>query len=316
MTKKKVYIWADADVKIGYGHFIRSLALADMLKEDFDCTFFTQSPTDYQIKEVEKVCKLYPLPSDDGKFDNFLGVLSGEEIVVLDNYFFTSKFELMIKEKGCRVITISPLRLELSSDVVVYYVARDMTLYSVNPKTLVLAGLQWIVLRRPFYFPVCTSFREKGRVVISFGGTDQFCLMEKVLDFLPEQYKVHILCSSRVNEKRISAFQKKGIVCHVDVPAEDVATLFDSSELAILSSSTICLEALSRGCRVLAGYYVDNQCKLYESLLSSNLIKGLGDMLADSFPQRLLGALDGSFDMAKLDFFSTKSNYVRLLQSL
>ena len=37
---QKIYFRADASATIGYGHFIRTLALADMLKDDFDCTFF------------------------------------------------------------------------------------------------------------------------------------------------------------------------------------------------------------------------------------------------------------------------------------
>lgn len=55
---QKIYFRADAGAEIGYGHFIRSLALAYMLKDDFDCTFFTVEPTPYQIGEMEKVCKL------------------------------------------------------------------------------------------------------------------------------------------------------------------------------------------------------------------------------------------------------------------
>ena len=86
-NKRKIYFRADADSQIGYGHFIRTLALADMLRDDFDCTFFTQSPSEYQQIEVEKVCPLVCLSSDDRKFDEFLNHLSGDEIVVLDNYF-------------------------------------------------------------------------------------------------------------------------------------------------------------------------------------------------------------------------------------
>lgn len=46
---QKIYFRADASATIGYGHFIRTLALADMLKDDFDCTFFTCHPTSYQV---------------------------------------------------------------------------------------------------------------------------------------------------------------------------------------------------------------------------------------------------------------------------
>ena len=48
---RKIYFRADAGVDIGYGHFTRTLALADMLKDDFECTFYTVCPTPYQIDE-------------------------------------------------------------------------------------------------------------------------------------------------------------------------------------------------------------------------------------------------------------------------
>ena len=86
---QKIYFRADASATIGYGHFIRTLALADMLKDDFDCTFFTCHPTSYQVSEMEKVCPFIPLQEETHSAD-FLSHLQGDEIVVLDNYFFTS----------------------------------------------------------------------------------------------------------------------------------------------------------------------------------------------------------------------------------
>ena len=49
---KKIFFRADAGYNIGYGHFVRTLALADILKKDFDCTFFTCHPTKHQINEI------------------------------------------------------------------------------------------------------------------------------------------------------------------------------------------------------------------------------------------------------------------------
>jgi len=54
--KRKVIFRADAGQSIGYGHFIRSLALADMIRNDFDILFATVNPTDYQKTELAKVC--------------------------------------------------------------------------------------------------------------------------------------------------------------------------------------------------------------------------------------------------------------------
>ena len=72
MSRKRIYFRADADAQIGYGHFTRTLALADMLREYFDCTFFTQPPSEYQQREAEKICSLVALPSDNSKFEKFL----------------------------------------------------------------------------------------------------------------------------------------------------------------------------------------------------------------------------------------------------
>ena len=95
---KKVFFRADAGHGIGYGHFIRTLALADMLKDDFDCTYFTSDPSDYQMAEVSKVCNYVSL-KEESKFDEFLEYITGDEIVVLDNYFFTTEYQKKLKEK-------------------------------------------------------------------------------------------------------------------------------------------------------------------------------------------------------------------------
>ena len=94
--KKKICFRADASAQIGYGHFIRTLALADMLKDDFDCIFYTAEPSPYQIGELQKVCPYVPL-SDSTKFEDFLAILTGSEIVVLDNYFYTEEYQIKIK---------------------------------------------------------------------------------------------------------------------------------------------------------------------------------------------------------------------------
>ena len=70
--KQKIFFRADADSSIGYGHFVRTLALADILKDNFDCIFFTQTPSPYQRQEIENVCRCYPLPSDETRFDKFI----------------------------------------------------------------------------------------------------------------------------------------------------------------------------------------------------------------------------------------------------
>lgn len=48
---------------------------------------------------MEKVCPFVTL-QEEAHYDEFLSSLQGDEIVVLDNYFFTTDYQRAIKQKG------------------------------------------------------------------------------------------------------------------------------------------------------------------------------------------------------------------------
>ena len=50
MIKKKVVLRADGNSKIGLGHVYRLLALAEMLKEDFECVLAMNDTDDFVLK--------------------------------------------------------------------------------------------------------------------------------------------------------------------------------------------------------------------------------------------------------------------------
>ncbi|MBR2165902.1 MAG: UDP-2,4-diacetamido-2,4,6-trideoxy-beta-L-altropyranose hydrolase, partial [Paludibacteraceae bacterium] len=153
-SKRKIYFRADAGPEIGYGHYIRILALADMLKQDFDCTMFTQTPTDYQLRECETVCPIVALPKDDSKFDTFLDYLRGDEIVVLDNYFYTTDYQRAIRAKGCQLVCIDDMHdKHYVADAVINHGCLDKSLFDVEPYTRLCLGMDYALLRRPFRNP-------------------------------------------------------------------------------------------------------------------------------------------------------------------
>ena len=315
----KLYFRADADARIGYGHFVRSLALAEMLKKDFDCSFFTAEPTAFQKTEVEKVCVLRELPSDERKFESFLELLAGGEIVFLDNYFFTPEYEKAIKEKGCKLVVLSPSKPHHYADIVVNFVDKDLSHYSVEPYTEIVAGLEWSILREPFRKPIRENYRNKDNVVVSFGGTDQFCLTEKVVEVLgTSKYHLSAIFTSRVPEERRVGLAEKGVKVFTDISAEIMAQLFEEAGYAIVSSSTVCLEALSRGVKVLAGYYVDNQVNFYNALMKEKCIIGLGNLLSKSGLEDLELHLNDASDIRAfpIDFTSQAERYISLFKSL
>jgi spore coat polysaccharide biosynthesis predicted glycosyltransferase SpsG len=290
-----------------------------MLKDEFDCTFFTVAPTDFQRCEIGKVCQLEELSDDKSKFESFLQRLSGNEIVFVDDYSFTPENEKAVKDKGCKLVVLSPSKPHHYADVVINYVDKVRSHYSVEEYTKIVAGLEWAILREPFRRPVDNSKRKKGKVVISFGGTDQYFLTEKVIDLLVQElWQMIVICTSCVTEERRIAWKKKGVEVYTDIPSEEVASLFEQTEFAILSSSTVCLEALSRCAKVLAGYYVDNQVNFYRVLMNEQCIIGLGDLLLDNCFTNLGEKMKeaSTKDRLHIDFTNQKERYVSLFNNL
>lgn len=319
--KKKILFRADADNKIGYGHFVRTLALADMLKDDFECVFYTQSPTEYQKQAVGEVCHLVALPSDETKFDVFLSCLSGTEIVFLDNYFFTSEYERQIKRKGCKLVCLAPYNMHHYSDVLINYVEEDFSKYSVEPYTKILCGFEWVILRTPFRKQKLERSLSSNIITMCFGGTDQYLFTEKTFRYLKNaklQYEIHLIASSVIGTERIRKLVSEGVTAHIDASAQEIADLFDMSKFAILSSSMVCYEALSRGTIVISGYYIDNQVSMYNTLLKTNSIVPLGNLFDENYLNLLTVALtcDDLKVPSFIDYSKQKEKYISIFQLL
>ena len=321
---RKLFFRADVDRTIGFGHFSRSLALADMLKDNFECTFFTQTPTDYQKAEVERVCKLVALPSDGSKLDLFLDYLSGDEIVFLDNYFFTSDYQLRIKQKGSKLICLGTNDRHYYCDVLINYAENDPEIFSVEPYTSIKLGMDWVILRKPFRNTSVTSEKRNfHRIVICFGGTDQFGLTEKTVNVvkgLENHYTISLIAADGFGKNRLDNFEKEGVDCHVNATAEEIVGLFKQSDVLISSASTITHEGLACQIPVLCGYYVENQKRMYQYFTEKQLVIGLDDMLSSNFPL-LLSKLLSNFDkclenVRPYSYGNIEQRYVSLINGL
>jgi spore coat polysaccharide biosynthesis predicted glycosyltransferase SpsG len=321
---RKLFFRADADKSIGFGHFSRSLALADMLKDRFECTFFTQTPTDYQKAEVERVCKLVALPSDDSKFDSFLDYLTGDEIVFLDNYFFTSNYQLRIKKKGSKLICLGTNDRHYYCDVLINYAESCPEIFSVEPYTSIKLGMDWVILRKPFRnISPTNEKRDFHRIVICYGGTDQFGLTEKTMDVikgLGKLYTVSLIATDGFGKNRLDSLKKDGADCYVNATAEEIVELFKQSDCLVSSASTITHEGLACQIPVLCGYYVENQKRMYQYFSEKQLVIGLGNMLSPDFPLMFSEALS-HFDQCLKDvrpylYGNIEQRYVSLINSL
>lgn len=319
ITKRKIFFRADAGPTIGYGHFIRTLALADMLKDDFDCVFYTQTPTDYQKKEATAVCPLVELPATDSRLELFLDMLTGDEIVVLDNYFYTTDYQRKIKEKGCQLVCVDDMHnIHYVADLVINHGNVSPEQFSKEPYTQLCLGSDYALLRRPFREAAKKTRHRKlnksiERIAICFGGSDPLHLTEKALmDLLPTPAIQWIDVIVGMHFNSFAQFQNPRIHFHQNISAQEVADIFTACDIAVVPTSSVCIEALACGAKVAAGWYVENQREGYLNLIAQGWSIGLGYLGTADFTH----ALKENNTNSIFTLPNIKENYIQAFKSL
>ena len=325
LTMRKIYFRADAGPEIGYGHYIRSLALADMLKQDFDCTMFTQMPTDYQLREAKPICPVVALPNDDSKFDIFLNHLTGDEIVVLDNYFFTTDYQRAIKAKGCKLVCIDDMHdKHYVADVIINQgMGYSRQEFSLETYTQLCIGLEYSLLRKPFLTTdnPQSATRAKGSIVVAFGGADPMNLTEQYIAALLMKPEITHVDAIIGDSYRGQLSDSPIVQYHKNLNAEQIRDIFLHAEYAVLPSSTMMLEALSCGTKIIGGYYVENQQHDYEDFAAKQYVYGIGNWLTEDTMYRFQSItindeLFRSIRLPQLEFTSIPQRFVHIFQNI
>ncbi len=279
--KRIVYFRADADSEIGYGHFTRTLALAEVLSNRYDCRFVTKSPSEFQRSCLKGICQLIELPSGQNRFDVFANKIEGGEIVVLDNYFYNEDYENRLRQKGASVLLIDNLhtRHSCADAVLGFAMGLKASEYSVEPYTKLFLGPGYSLLRKPFIeqlskkHPAIEDY-DGLKVVISFGGSERSGLASQIAQLLIESKRVRRIT---VIGNSLSTPGDKHIIFKNGLSASEMRDEFVNNDLAILPASTTIFEALACGILIIGGYIVDNQVINYSHILESGGIIGCGD---------------------------------------
>lgn len=289
MAKQKIIFRADGNIEIGLGHVIRSLALADMLKDEFDCVFVTRFLTDSLREELGKSCNdIIEILAHENHCQEFINLLNGKEIVVLDNYFFDTSFQKKIKEVGCSLVCIDDLHdKHYLADIVINHApGLSEKNFKKQPYTKLCLGPKYSLLRKPF---LESSLIERNidqikSVFVCFGGSDIKNITKKVLLSIERIEKLEtinlVVGGAYCYEEELRTIISNlgvNINLYRNLDSVSLVEVMQKSQMAIVPSSTILFEILSVGMPVLSGYYVDNQENIYNGFLNLGLIEGCGD---------------------------------------
>lgn len=296
----RIVFRADGNSSTGVGHIFRLIALAAILKEEFECVFATSNTDTFVLNQIKGVCNeviilpekynvIVPDQQEIAETDYDLdGLVSGIETVVLDGYWFGINYQRRLKEAGCKVVAIDDLMstIFLADGVINHAPNIDGSLYRTANYTKLFLGLDYAILRPPFFEPFGNKENKKDSIYISLGGADYYGMSAQIAEkFIERQLfdKVHVLVSDAFPTLVLSKLAEmadnfSSLQIHRNKNAVEIRELLDMSTHAFVSASTVLLECYSRGLICTTGYNIINQKMIYDGFVEAKFAIGVGNL--------------------------------------
>ena len=298
---QRIILRADANEYIATGHVYRLLALAEILKPNYEVLFCTQTNNQQILdninSQVHQLIQLteqfeYCLPSDkepdaEIPFD-LQHILQKDDIVITDGYWFGKNYQQNIKVIGAKLIMIDDFANQyFYADALINHApGLNQNLYKGENYTKYYLGLSYALIRKAFFEQAKTNHTKNSNAVfIAFGGSDPYGLSMKYTGYLLKHtsFDIHLLSSNlfsptlltEINQLKQPFGQRLNI--YNNLSANELILVLDKCNYAIVPSSTILYECLARGLKCITGYYTENQLFIYNGFVQEKYCIGLGD---------------------------------------
>lgn len=292
-TVKKLAIFScEASLKIGTGHVMRCLVLADQLeKMGFECNFVSSNESYNLIPKLEKFKQISP--------DQFWNEPFNHNLLIVDNYGLDINYENHFQNYAEKILVIDDLaNRKHNCDILV-----DQNLGSknidyknlVNSNCQILTGTEYCLLRPEFSELRDLALKKRketnniNKILVNFGGSDIHNHSLKALEKVESSAFMGeidvVLGFNSVNLESIEQFSKKSknkINIHKEA---NMAEMIYRADLAVAAGGT---SAWERCCLGLPTYIVkiaDNQEKIFKELGSNENFSEFYLKLLDNYQE-------------------------------
>lgn len=305
--KRNLYFRVDASPKIGRGHLSRCLALAEMLKNDFNIQFvFEKSNLDF-VETLDLNYAIIPVNRNSEIFE-----LAGlHDLVWLDGYNFTESFKSQLRQNIYRLIETNDTPYEAKHVDLIFNHTPGITKEQFGHTTANLClGLDYAMLR-PAFLDYTKSHREielTGQgVFICFGGADTFNLGKKFVNKLIQQNISEPIywVSNEISKEEYSNCQSLEILYNLS--ETEMIDYMLKSKVMLIPSSVLSLEAIALRKPFFTGYFVNNQKLIYQGLKTLELAECFGYLEKDYHVEQAT--------LQFLDFFKNETRQADLIKS-
>ncbi len=270
------------------GHVMRSLALAAILRKDFECIFAIQAPAIELQALIRSVChgliNLPLCPPTEERYPHELNAyISPEEIVVLDGYTFNTTYQKSIKTKGATIVSIDDIHAyHFVADVVIsHVVGLKREQFSVEKYTNFYLGAEYALLRSEFLTAASQAVEpatDSKAVFICLGGADPenhtLQVLRQCAGKAPDLKYFVVVGAANRNKHSITAFASSAALdIHLleNLNAGQMLHYMQQAATAITSASTVGYEYLCTHGILYLLQTADNQAEVYTYLLEQRI---------------------------------------------
>ena len=289
MNHDTLIIRADADERMGTGHIMRCVALAQEWIHQKGPVLFVSCLSNKVLLEkltsmhfeVSLIKKSFPDPMDI-KTTLQKAEEKNAKILVTDGYHFLPEYHEKIRANGIKLMVIDDynhLPFYHGDILLNQNLGAEKIQYKTLPGTVQLLGSQFIMLRNEFLTVKRHGLSQTGnieKILVTMGGTDPDNTTLKILKALNllklQTFNVKIILGP--GNRNVESIRHESAVsrhsCHILTNVADMPELILWADVAISAGGSTAWELLYLGIPSLFLINADNQMRLVEQIASAN----------------------------------------------
>ncbi|MBV9950080.1 MAG: UDP-2,4-diacetamido-2,4,6-trideoxy-beta-L-altropyranose hydrolase [Myxococcales bacterium] len=282
-------IRADADERIGVGHVMRCLAIAQAWQDEgFGPVWLASAALPEALRERWRAEGASCLPVGRGEAELAKAVeQTGASWVVLDGYELGPRHQEVVQRAGRRSLVVDDhgtVGSYVADLVVDQNVVADPRHYlNRSAATRLLLGPTYALLRRELREPIAQpagvpSSAAPAKIFVSFGGADPPGLTGLVLEALASTglRVTAVVGPANVDAERLT--RRASEWNHVELvrSAANMREVMAGSALAVVAAGVTCLELAHAGVPQIVVVTADNQGPVAEALVRRGVAQSLG----------------------------------------
>jgi len=344
MSARTFLIRVDASPIVGSGHFMRMLALGQMLSGHghvvhYATIFYTHKFLEMLKAQKFKVHLITPLFGENSDVIALVSLAKkiNSNWIVVDGCHFSSEYEKSIKQKVPNVklmrVEDVPTRHHFADVLLSPNFDSENRLFSTEPGTIQLLGLKYLVLRREFYdakkHPQSAPHLNPQKLLVTLGGgTHQsdaanLTIAQALKDVEADNLDITLVAgkmSQNIEKTRRLLKLRHRLFAHCD----NMAQLINKADIAIVSGGSSMWELMYMGTPFLTIALTKIQDDYLKKMHAKNLCIHLGffsDLDPMAVKQSVFNFLDDAplraeFKKRYSEIFSFESYSKKLLDIL